>query len=93
MFHQKLLKVACFVPLLAFCRQNNKKRPLLHRMESLQMFNFIFNFTLLAYYAFWQCLWYFINSYGIFMMFSINFESDLVLFHSRATSVFQFINI
>ena len=27
-----------------------------------------------------------------FMMFSINFESDLVLLHSRATSVFHFID-
>ena len=49
MFHQKLLNTCVFVPLLAFCRQTNKrKRQLLHRMGSLQMFDV--SFTLLAKY-------------------------------------------
>ena len=82
---------AYFGPLMAFCRQTNKKRQLLHRTECLQMFNV--SFTLLAYYEFFQCLWRFINSFGIFKMFSINFESDPVLLHSRATSVFYIIDI
>ena len=34
----------------------------------------------------------FINSFGIFMVFLINFESDLVLLHSRAILVFYFID-
>ena len=46
-----------------------------------------------VYYEFLQCLWGFINSFGMFMMYSINFENDLVLLHSRATPVFYFIDI
>ena len=60
-------------------------------MESLQMFNV--NFMLLGYYKILQYLWRFISSFGIFLMFSINFESDFVLLHSRATSVFHFIDV
>ena len=89
MFRQKQL--ACFVPLLPFYRETYEKRQLLHRTESLQMFNV--SFTLLAYYEILQYLWHFSNSFGIFVMFSINFESDLVLLHSRATSAFNFIDV
>ena len=43
--------------------------------------------------GFLRCLWLFSNSFGILMMFSIDFENDLVLLHSRAIQVFHFIDV
>ena len=36
---------------------------------------------------------HFNNSFSILMMFSIDFENDLVLLHSRAVTVFHFIDV
>ena len=57
-------------------------------MESLLIFNV--SFTLSAYYGLLRCLRRFSDS---FMMFSIDFENDLVLLHSRAIPVFHFIDV
>ena len=57
-------------------------------MKSLQIVND--SFTLSAYYGFLQCLWRFINTFGIFMMFSTNFEHGIVLLLSKATPVFHY---
>ena len=60
-------------------------------MEYLLIFNV--SFTLSAYYGLLQCLRCFSNSFSILMMFSIDFENDLVLLHSRAIPVFHFIDV
>ena len=60
-------------------------------MESLLIFNV--SFTLTAYYGLLRCPRRFSNSFSILMMFSIDFENDLVLLHSRAIPVFHFIDV
>ena len=60
-------------------------------MESLLIFNV--SFTLSAYYGLLRCLRRFSNSFSILMMFSIDFENDLVLLHSRAIPAFHFIDV
>ena len=60
-------------------------------MESLLIFNV--SFTLSAYYGLLRCLRRFSNSFSILMMFSIDFENDLVLLHSRAIPVFHLIDV
>ena len=60
-------------------------------MESLLIFNV--SFTLSAEYWLLRCLRRFSNSFSILMMFSIDFENDLVLLHSRAIPVFHFIDV
>ena len=55
--------------------------------------NFNLSFTISAYYEFLRCLWRLSNSFGILMMFSIDFEIDLVLLHFSAIPVFHFIDV
>ena len=54
---------------------------------------FLTSFLRYQKYGFLQCLWRFINSVGILMLFSISFEIDLVLLHSKANPVFHFIDV
>ena len=60
-------------------------------MESLLIFNV--SFTLSAYYGLLRRLRRFSNSFSILMMFSIDFENDLVLLHSRDIPLFHFIDV
>ena len=60
-------------------------------MEFLLIFNV--SFTLSAYYGLLRCFRRFSNSFSILMMFSIDFENDLVLLHLRAIPMFHFIDV
>ena len=85
MFRLKLLKLACLFHYLAFRRQTNKNvnfatewNPCLTSV--LLCIVFAMSMTLYSFVLY--C-----------MMHLTNFETDLILLHSRATLVFHFIDI